>query len=357
MQRETPGDTSAFEVAEVSHDTVREELVDLLNQTRPEDVSGDRFDWLYRHNPDGEAAVWTVRARSSGTLAGFSAALPRRMLVAGEERICWNCGDLSVGTEFRRRGLAVALRSATRDGVDSGRVDFLYGQPNDQAAGAHVKVGHLPVGKMLRYARPLKLTPYLQKVLRSERAAQVVGWMIDPFARLVMPGNRHRKSHEVVFVDEPTFDDRYDRLFEDAASSTSVLGIRDSRYLHWRYAQNPLYRTQALEARAGERLVGYMLFTVVAKVAQIVDLFPPGEEAVLRDLLATAAEHGRQSGLQSLSVTVLEGKPLLNSLVELGFRKRPHSSQLFAYSAPGRPWCDTISQSKSWFVTEGDHDV
>ena len=346
-----------FRVCEDSLESARTEVCATLSATRRGPAVETRHDWLYRDNPDGNAILWTLRKLDSGEMAGFTVALPRRMMVDGEVRTCWNGADFSILPKYRTLGLAMKLRRAAKEGVDAGRVDFLYAHPNERMAVIHAKVGHQPVGRMFRYAKPLRAAPYLREKLKREALAATAARLIDPLMQFGSREWRHRMSLDVDLVESPRFDDRYDRLFDESTRCARVVGVRDGRYLNWRYAENPLYKTHALEAREGNRLGGYLLFRVEGESASIKDVFPPHDETVARDLIAAMIREGRKRGLKSASVTTLEGNPWDARFAEFGFRRRPDSSQMFAYASPGCPWRDVVLDKQSWFLTVGDRDV
>jgi hypothetical protein len=146
-------------------------------------------------------------------------------------------------------------------------------------------------------------------------------------------------------------------LFEEGHSGRRVVGVRDSRYLNWRYAKNPLYRTHAIVAEADGRLVGYALFVLQESVAHIVDVFVSGGRPVERDLLEALTDHARGLGLASISAVVLDGHPVVGTLCEAGFVRRPDSSQMFGYAREESPLRKLILSHASWLLSVGDRDV
>jgi len=348
-----------FQVQEEPLAAVRDEAIALLDMTRKGPIDTARFDWLYKQNPDGPAVLWSVRDGKTGQMAGFTVALPRRVVIDGEQRICWIGADFSMHPKFRTLGPAIKLRRAAKDGVDAGRVDFLYAHPNDRMAKIHERVGHKPVGRMLRYAKVLKTGPYLQRRLKNRLVAGTLGGVLDVALRFTGRGFRRWLSTNVRLRQTTTFDDRFDRLFAESVNSAHIIGVRDARYLNWRYADNPLYESQLLTAEAEEdgRLRGYLVFTVDEGVGHIKDLFPPGDETVLCDLIAGMIRVGRRLGLTSLSIACLEGNPVLPLLERFGFRLRLGTSRMFAYGSEGRPWSESVTQHAAWFLTVGDRDV
>jgi len=346
-----------FDIREETFEQAADEVAAVLNETREHPIHEKRSEWLYRNNPDGAAVLWTVRDTDTGQLAGFTVALPRRMLVEHQPRTCWNCADFSIRPKFRTLGVAIKLRRAAKMGVDEGRVDFLYANPNERMEVIHAKVGHQPVGRMIRHARVLRSATYLGDRLKSRAVGTLAGGIVDPLLGLSQRIRTPRATYHTRLLEATGFDERFDELFEQAAAGLPIVGVRDRRYLQWRYADNPIYESEVLVAEEGDRLRGYLVFRVEDGVGHIKDLFPPGDPHVARDLLAAAYRIGRRSGLISLSTSVLEGSPLSPALRENGFRPRSDGSRMFAYAADDRPWHDAVTRSDSWFMIEGDRDV
>jgi hypothetical protein len=181
--------------------------------------------------------------------------------------------------------------------------------------------------------------------------------VLDPALGLALGGRPRRAVSRVRLVSPARFDDRFDRLFEDSVPGHAIVGVRDARYLTWRYADNPLHDTHALLAEADGRLQGFLLFMVEDGVAQVKDLFPPTRPAELGDLVAALVRHGRRTGLTGLSIGALEGSSLVGVLSRLGFRLRSETSPMFAYAPPDKPWTRLLTEKDNWFMTNGDRDV
>jgi len=347
----------AFEVFEENLDEARDEALAMLDATRRDASPKRRYDWLYRDNPDGEAVLWAVRKVETGEMAGFTVALPRRMLVDGRPRVCWNGADFSIRQEFRTLGVAIKLRRAAKEGVDAGRVDFLYAHPNAKMQLIHEKVGHSPVGTMVRYAKPLRTGKHWKGRLKGTWLPAVAGKLTDVALHVRSPEWRHRPTFSTRLVESPVFDGRFDRLFERAEATRRVLGVRDSRYLDWRYARNPLYRTHAILAEDGEQLAGYLLFTRGQAMVHVKDVLVAGGRAAQRDLIAALIRLSRKTRSASISAAVLEGHPLEGTLTRFGFARRPDCSQMFGYAPMESPLREVVLDRSSWMVSVGDRDV
>jgi len=347
----------AFRVYQEGLDEARDEAIATLQATRDRPIDRRHYDWLYRENPDGQAVLWSIRKEETGEMAGFTVALPRRVLADGRPRTCWNGADFSIRPKFRTLGVAVKLRRAAREGVDAGCVDFLYANPNAKMQIIHEKVGHWPVGAMVRYAKPLRSEEYLRRRFGGRWLPAVAGKVADRVLRLRSAERRHRPTFSTCIVESPRFDDRFDRLFEVVDSGRRVVGVRDSRYLDWRYVRNPLYQTHAVLARDGDSLAGYVLFVLEDAIAHVKDVLSPADGRVARDLLARLIRHAAKLRLAGISAVVLEGHPIVDILRDFGFARREDSSQMFAYVPPASPLARVVLKPKSWLFSVGDRDL
>ena len=348
-----------YQVFEENLDDARDDALALLSATRQGAATDQRrYEWLYRENPDGNAVLWSIRKAKTAEMAGFTVVLPRRMIVDGAPRLCWIGADFSIYPKYRSLGVAMKLRRAAKTAIDEGRASFLYAHPNERMQIIHEKVGHAPVGTMVRYAKPLRFDPYLRKRLGDHWLSTAVGKLCESVTRLRSREGKDLPSCSTRLVESPRFDDRFDRLFEQAATCRRVIGVRDSRYLDWRYTRNPLYKTHALLAEDGDRLIGYALFVLGQDgVVQVKDVFAAQHDSVERDLIGALIAQARRDSRTSISIAILEGHPIADTLGEFGFVRRPDCSQMVSYAPPDSPLHDVLREARSWLICVGDRDV
>jgi hypothetical protein len=314
------------ELVEVPASNHLRECCEVLNATRERQADLRRFEWLYLQNPDGEAVVWQLRDGKSGEVAGFTAALPRRMWVQGQQRLCWIGSDFSVMPKYRTLGLAIKLRRAARDAIDAGRADFLYAHPNDRMAVIHSRAGHESVGTMIRLARPLRTGSFIAQRTSSAIAGRVAGVLLDPVVRIADSATWSIRHLELRHLGEADFDATFDVL--DAATS----------------------------ARSGE-IAGFLTFVRDDESLSIKDIFPGSRPDVVRLLVQEARRIGYRSGASSVSMTLLESHPIAQVLRQEQFRPRAEKSQMFAYCPRGRPWERAVMDGGCWRITVGDRDL
>jgi hypothetical protein len=347
----------SYQVAEEAFASVQSEIADLFSATRQHAVPARRFEWLYQQNPDGPAVIWTIRKSATGELAGFTVGLPRRMYVDRQIRTCWNGGDFSIYPRFRTLGIAAKLRRAAKEGVDLGRVDFLYSHPNERMELVHQQVGHRRVGTMVRYAKPLRTHDFLQSRIRSRALVAVASRVLDPVLSITSREKRHRARHATRYVHCVRFEDSADELAQRLASVRPIVGVRDARYLNWRYADNPLHESHAILAENQSRLEGFAIFMVKDRVAHLCDLCAGDSSGTQADLIAGLIDHCRTEGLQSISAVLLEGHTSIGLLEQFGFRRRSETTEMYGYAPEGSALAERLYDPRQWHVGVGDRDV
>ncbi|MCG8648421.1 MAG: hypothetical protein MI861_01230 [Pirellulales bacterium] len=337
-----------------SLDSAREDAIATLKATRSIPVDEYRYRWLYQSNPDGQAVLWAVRDQDSGAMAGFTVCLPRRMTLDGRQVTAWNGADFSILPKFRTLGVALKLRRAAKLEIDDGAAELLYSHPNEKMQVIHEKVGHFCVGRMERYSKPLRLGQKLAPRMPGW-AATAVDATLGRVVTTSVPELVHRYQHEVKFAPSLQFNDDYDHLFADTCHQRGLVGVRDQRYLDWRYRQYPDQKFQLIEAFRNGRLAGFLIFLPKQESYLIQDVFGSDPHTKL-DLIVHAVRTARAAGAQSISMTLLEQSELISILQRVGFRLRPDHSHMFTYAANDQLQ-PQIADPKQWLIHVGDRDV
>jgi hypothetical protein len=337
--------SASFAVREVDLAAEMPRLIDVFNRGFNMSSSQDRFEWLYTRNPDGRATAWFVLDERSGDIAGCTAVFPRRIQVRGQSGsvIAWNCGDFCILPRYRVGGAAIKLRRAARDGIDAGERPFLYAHPNDRMLQIHLRVGHLPIGRMIRLARPTKvdregLFGRLGSLgLRTARFDRLYG-VRDDYAI-----ETHRLPDDV------------DELFERVRPGIGTALVRDRRYLHWRFLDCPLHEYRFVLVRRSGALTGYLAYTSNATQLSVKDWLGADARAV-RSLFSAAIDQAIAADVTA-SVTLLETHRDLGLIRSLGFLTRPETSTSITYASPRLPWRADVMSADAWYMTVGDRDV
>jgi hypothetical protein len=311
-------------------------------------IKGDdaRFRWLYLDNPDGRATAWFVLDDRTGEVVGCTSVFPRRLRVRGSSRpvVAWNCGDFCIMPRYRSLGAAIKLRQAARDAVEAGSSPFLYAHPNDRMLQIHLKVGHQPLGKMVRYA----------KLLRPRTGWRAADALAAAALRTVGADLWVRSRHDVELV--TGLGDEVTGLYEAVAPRLGTSIVRDATYLRWRFSENPAASDEILAARQRGRLTGYLVFAVDGVGALIKDWVALDGEA-WNSLFAACLTELRRRAVRSVSAIALETHPDIPRFRRFGFFPRPGSSTAVTFAGSGYPQRSDVTAPDAWYMTAGDRDI
>ena len=321
----------------------------------------EKYDWHFLNNPFGPGQIWILEADGQpiGTTSLGMRPLRLKETVTTSGVTC----DLAVNKEHRFLQPALMLQRALMSSAHA-RIRILYGVPNPGGTSVMKYVGYQASCPVHRYAKILRISPYLQRSFYLRAMVPLVGRLADQGFKAIQSFGR-RKDRMVAHV-LPFFDERFDELWGTLNSEHQALIVRDRRFLDWRYHKCPLhqYKTIGLLTPDESRLLGYLIYHVEGDSAVCVDLFAQGNAEHLDCLLSSWAVLSRSDGLASLSVSCSDGE-LAAALIRQRFSRRSTVSA----SRPGRSrrqeQCKTLFThdrqtatepclAAGWYYTEGD---
>jgi hypothetical protein len=333
-------------VREVDLSAEMPRLVDVFNEGFGVAIPRERFEWLYQRNPDGAATAWFVVDDRNDAIAGCTAVFPRRIQVRGQSTptLAWNCGDFCILPRYRAGAAAIKLRQAARDAVRGGVVPFLYAHPNDRMLQIHLRVGHQPLGRMIRLARPT--------MIKRDSLAGRIGTIALRAARhdRFWPGG---DDHRCVSGELPA---GIDALFDAVRPRLGTALIRDSRYLSWRFVDCPMGDFRFIVTRRKGEITGYLVYESKRGQLNIKDWLGIDARAV-RALFTGAVDEACKIDAASASVTLLETHRDLPVIRRAGFVRRPETSTAITYAADSVPWRPDVTSADAWYMTVGDRDI
>lgn len=324
----------------------------VLERNLPDAARPERYAWVYEANPDGAALVWLARDEA-GTPVGTSAAYPRRMHLAGETVRALNLSDFAVDTAFRSLGPALKLLRATLEPVTSGEYAFSYDFPSESMRALYRRMGGADLGRKQRWVRPVDLRPIAKRKMGDGIVGSVVGAAGQAAlrARDALSGVPAGLSIEPLDGDPGA---EFDALDARLGGLRPVTGVRDARYLNWRYAR---IGHTLLCARRGGELEGFLVVgTEDPEVVPVLDLFAPGDNGVAKGLVAGAVDFARRRGAEALWVEVLADSGSARTVQALGFVKRDDTEGPVPFAGPSSPHRTLLAEADNWWITGGDRD-
>ena len=113
-----------------------------------------------------------------------------------------------------------------------------YGFPNKNSKPIVRRLGYLKLGELVRYSRLLRHGSYLKRPTCQAPLSTVVGALADRLTALYFaPYRELMNTWKLAWVEQ--FDERFDGLWERCRDHNGILGVRDSKFLTWRFLSQP----------------------------------------------------------------------------------------------------------------------
>ncbi|NJN44819.1 MAG: GNAT family N-acetyltransferase [Anaerolineae bacterium] len=321
----------------------------------------DRWEWEFEHNPflQGEnLPIWI--ALDGEQVIGQSCALIEPLIMYEKETMVGWGVDFSVLPEYRGQGLGTHLQQANNDGNEI----FMSLSMALVAAKIKSKIG----------LQPLNPVPVFTKLVHHEP-----GSVLQTLAgRTKMPVNilrgaglhrlgaklltardarRDRKlltlpAGEVELTPVQHFGPEVDVLWERASQKFSALIRRDSKYLNWKFTQQPHVQHERIIAQRAGRVEGYVVFRRALpperNAGLILDVFAdPEDRALVRTLFGVATQRLRDQGVAYIQAAS-SVRTFQEVLQALGFK------QTQAFTPMIR--AGLAIPETGWLLGKGDHD-
>lgn len=280
----------------------------------------DKYDWFYRHNPEGHPLLVLLRHAPTGELVGVGAAGPRRLVIDEKVIFAGLFVDFAVSAHHRSLGPALILQKELIT-LAKRRFDFLYGFPNPKALPVFRRAGFEVIGHIERHAAILRHTEYLQRHLR--RALSVpLGKALELATRskLALDARHHRLG--AFFQDRA--DERMASLWASSERSRTLEKARSLDFLRWRFDEKPSSNTRYLlvEDESAGHLEAFFACTAYGQSLQVLDFVSKdgasGGSAPIHALLRAAL----REGYCCVSVEFAGPSSLASSFKEAGFALR-----------------------------------
>jgi len=295
-------------------------LTSLAQQYLSRHADENRFRWLYRENPFGEAQAW-IACDDKDEAVGMAAVFPRQMYREGTVVSGCVLGDLCVSPKYRSVGVALQLQRSCLARARSGEFAIAYDFPSNTMLGIYRYLGISPSSKFVRWVKPLRIDHKIERIFpgrtlsRPIAATVNLGLALTERASHTPPGVHFRLA-------EGPCTPEYSELADRVGSSSGICTVRNSNYLTWRYWQHPSVKYEFLVARRHDELLAYCVFTTADEDAIIAELFGSMDDQVLCSLLQELGRLLRTRGVASVSMPILEEDPRSHVLRKLGFWTR-----------------------------------
>jgi hypothetical protein len=314
--------------------------------------------WKYFENPAGPAII--ALAVDGERIVGRVGEIPVRIKMGEREVLAAQAVDTDILEEYRRGTTFFQMACLVSEKSKAYGVSFNFGFAVKLTYEISIKfLGFHRAARVRKWVKILDPTPFLRKALKIPLIPVSMGKGI----RGVMAWRNKRRAHKKAVISElSSFDERFDRLWEEAIKG-EVMVVRDSTYLNWRYTRCPVAEYKILAIENKGRIEGFLILQLIRRegilYGYIVDMLVVKEkENCLNDLFPSAIDYFYQQGVAAVVCWIPDSSYLCHFLKSMGFLTRPVSHYVIvnSYDEEEETPPDILKQEKNWFYTFGDSD-
>ncbi len=326
-------------------------------------ANGEFIQHEYFSNDSGDAVIKLAYDFDNDVLAGQYIVIPTKIKVGAESVVTTLSLNTLTRDQYRGQGVFTALADAVYETCIQRGYGFCYGAPNPNSHPGFIKklqfrdIGVIPL--FLKIINPSQL-------VREKMKSNVLSFFAKPFGLFFKPcidKNQDITIEEIVNDNVICFDDLWNKLKD----KYSVLGIRDSKYIKWRYLEIPIRDYKIFIARQESIVLGYVIcrITDVAgmRCGMIVDfMFENKNEAVGKKLLCSAEEYFDKEKVGLMGCLMQSHFEEAKIIKKAGFFKCPKFMEPQPFPIIYRRFNSfngehCMSDFDNWFFTMGDYDV
>lgn len=332
---------------------------DMYNSVFGMERSLETWQWKYEDSPRGNIKLIYVM-EDGGRIVGQYANLPLDIVYKGQMILGAEPVDISIEEGYRGQKLVVPLFATQPPLARSAGIRFGFGFPNE----AHYPVGrevlgYKDVGNVLLmrlYLNPLLL---LAKLLRNPKVLDKLRPLSKRISQLLFDRRQRLQKKLWTFERVTSFDERFDRFWEQMKSQYPIMVARHRNYLNWRYTQRPDTNYTIYAAVRDGELQGFVVLSVQHRFVL---------QGLVADLLAVDGETTEALMKRALKYFLANGVDMVSSwnwpntdffyvLENLGFRERRVAAPLVCMIFDTQLIEEAfITDPQNWYVTLGDSD-
>jgi len=292
-----------IERAEAKHENTYLQLLERYVTTKQ---AKERYQWLYKNNPQGRAETWLAYEPTKREIVGFTSIFAREFLISGKSVLGGIGFDAFVRPDHRRRGIALKLHRASLKAMATGEVAFRFmcGPPTSANLEALVKAGSQVVGALRYIGIPFTARGLMTMLRCPDNYTEKVVNYGAPLDMILTQVRKifNRASLNITVKVANKVDSRYDQLWNKIAANFPVVGLRDAKYLNWRYLQNPVCSQQLLSLEYKGELLGWAVLEFASKGCLLVDYLLPLEEGLAKETLSALVNYVAQQKIHRLTL-------------------------------------------------------
>ena len=313
------------EVKLVNHRECRDELLDLFRASFGHDMSVERWDWQFIHNPLAADIPDVCVVVDGNRIIAARPQMASRIWMGHENFKAVQRVNAMVHPQYQGRGIFSQLTHPVKHYLGTKDYEVNYGFPNSRLQPVLLREGArivAPLEDLVAMINP-------QKILSSKLGNRLLGNSLGLFYdKLLNTKTRNATlqsdSFHIKMLDQ--FNDELNEV-DSLRDKSRIDVVRDEAYLRWRFDQHPEYRHRYVIAERDGQLFGYAVIYVKTSDeglvhGRVVDHLVKNEDSECsRSIIAACMRELRELGSDFIDIRVFDNPKLKRELFHhFGFR-------------------------------------
>jgi hypothetical protein len=324
----------------------------------------DHWSWEFQGNPEGFSAIVAV---DNENIIGHLAGLKRHMKIGGFQILSSLEVDGMTHPDYSRQGIFVDLGKRFLSDSKNEGVKLVFGFPNEKALPGHRKLHCVELTSLHIMIMPINIKNISKKMFSNRFSAFFANITARiSFGLLYRPKKPKSDEHlNIKTLNE--LDNRFDDLWIEAQGDHDIILNRDSKYLKWRYLDDPGQRYKMLYAEKNKKVLGWVVLRTLKRFGlengAIVDMFAlPGHENVIHSLIHEAVKELKQRNVDLIASSIPKSSFYYEIFKKCGFmtcpkKLNPKEEPFIIYPLSEKLDMKMIKIPDKWHITWGDTDV
>jgi hypothetical protein len=342
-----------------------EQLNELFQEIFQANRSLNAWRWKYVDNPVTDLILISLAETPDGHIVGMFPILIMEFKVREEYLLAVQLVEIAIHSDFRGKWIIKELKYFMQLKTIETGMQFGFGFPTREHAKVGVRymgynlLGELPILGIAFGRSTGSGNPLFRRVLRKVRF--LASYAMFYFRLFLMGRGEREKNGDVELFEFESFNEKFDDLWEDISNDYQIISHRSSRYLNWRYANNPMSDFTLLGARKDGTLKGYLVFTTRIeedrKNGIIFDFIYKKNNSGGKLLLREGLFRLMRERVESIRCGALPHTDVHQYLNALGFTKWESSPLVNFEALDDRIDVELMSDLDEWFLSIGDTDL
>ncbi len=323
------------------------------------ELSAKYLQWRYFGNSSIKSRIYVVKSEDRSKIIGMRPISILPIQVQDKVRKCLFLTAVITHPEYRNQGVFTSLVTHSVNIAKKMGADFAFTFPNENS---------FPIYKKNSKWHVVARIPVYIKIVNFSNI------LLNRIPGLKISSNRINDTNDTTrLLDAPiqiqqikNFTGEFDDLWSDVSKSIQVGIPRNSKYLEWRYLQNPVHHYEVFSARnRSGRLQGYIIISSQNRdgfhLGIIVDyLLRPGSEENLQFLIKKAVIEFKKKNVDLILSLKQRNSNINRQFTKNGFIPIPalmKSKRVNFVASIFEPECKgAVLDSGNWYLTWGDTD-